>query len=99
MRHKLRILRRAQEDILEILRYVSRDAPDEAQAFTSRLLAAVESLEASPRRGRAPRNARLAALGFRVLLFKQYLVFYKVARTVVRVYRVLHGKRRYQDIL
>ena len=37
--------------------------------------------------------------GYRHLARGEYLIFYKVLPSVVRVYRVLHGRRRYQNVL
>ncbi len=99
MRRAVRILRRAQFDLLEIQRYAERDRPDAAKPLVERLLVAIESLEELPDRGSVPRDPRLAALGFRVLIEGEYLVFYKVLRTQVRVYRVLHGSRKYAHMI
>ena len=46
-----------------------------------------------------PRDQRLRDLGYRGLIQREHLVFYKVLPRQVRVYRVLHGRRRYADLL
>jgi len=99
MRRRVRLLRRAQNDLLEIQRYVARDSPPAADRTVDRILDSIESLDESPLRGVTPRDARLQAQGFRFLVVTPCLVFYKVARREVRVYRVLHGRRAYEDIL
>ena len=95
MKRSVRILRRAQSDLEEIQRYVERDRPRAAARLVDRLLDAIESLERLPESGVVPRDTRLATLGFRVRIEGEHLVFYKVMRTQLRVYRVLHGRRRY----
>lgn len=95
----VRILRRAVQDLEEARRYVERDRPAVARALLIRLVAAAESLAEHPERGALPRDERLRSLGYRFLVAEPYLLFYKVGRSVVRVYRVLHGQRRYQSIL
>jgi plasmid stabilization system protein ParE len=98
VRFRFRVLRRAERDLLEI-RYVARDSPDAADRVLDGLLEAIESLDDRPLRGAAPRDERLQRAGFRYLVVGPNLVFYKVVRRQVRVYRVLHGKRAYQAIL
>ena len=98
-RRSVRILRRAQDDLVEINRYIQRDRPGAAGRFTEKLLDSIESLEINPERGARPRDQRLRELGYRVLVQGEYLVFYKVLPRQVRVYRVLHGRRRYSDLV
>ena len=98
-RRSVRILRRAQDDLVEIHRYILRDRPGAADRFVDNLLDAIESLELNPARGAVPRDQRVRGLGYRVLIHGEHLVFYKVLPRQVRVYRVLHGRRRYADLL
>ena len=95
----VRILRRAQTDFEEIKRYIERDSPRRAEKFVSKLLDRIESLSTLPNAGILPRDEVLRARGFWVLIEGQYLIFYKVLSKQVRVYRVLHGRRRYQHLL
>jgi plasmid stabilization system protein ParE len=97
--YTVRVLRRAQRDLDEIARYVRRDSPDRAERLIDRLLDAIESLDRLPSRGASPRDPRLRRLGFRFVVEGSHLVFYKVVRTQVRVYRVLYGRRAYDDLL
>ncbi|MFN7975533.1 MAG: type II toxin-antitoxin system RelE/ParE family toxin [Acidobacteriota bacterium] len=99
MSERVRILRRARRDLLEIQQYIARDAPEVADRVVDQLVDSIESLSALPLRGAIPRDARLRSLGFRFLLLGSHLVFSRVVRSEVRVYRVLHGKRAYAGIL
>jgi len=99
VRYRVRVLRRAERDLLEIQRYIARDSPAAADRVVDGLLDSIESLNGSPLRGAVPRDERLKGLGFRFLVVPPHLVFYKVVRSELRVYRVLHGKRAYQDLL
>jgi toxin ParE1/3/4 len=94
----VRILRRAQFDLVEIQRYAERDRPAAAQRLVDRLLTSIESLEKMSDRGTVPRDERLAALGYRVLVEGAHLVFYRALPTQLRVYRVLHGRRKYAHL-
>lgn len=99
MTRQVRILRRAQIDLLEIQDYIARDNPAAAGELVEAILDLISSLEELPERGRIPRDAVLKASRYRYLRHGEYLVFYKVLRSQVRVYRVLHGRRKYEDML
>ncbi len=99
MSHDVRVLRRAVRDLEEIRRYVERDRPLVAQSLVESLLTAIGSLARHPSRGARPRDPRLRGLGYRYLIVEPYLMVYQAGRKVVRIYRVLHGNRRYQELL
>jgi len=99
MKRSVRVLRRAQNDLVEIHNYVRRDRPNAADSLISKLLDAIESLEQLADRGMVPRDERLRSFGYRVLIEGEYLVFYKVLRTQTRIYRVVHGRRRYRHLV
>jgi len=46
-----------------------------------------------------PRDATLQTAGYRYVQHAEYLIFYKVLRAQVRVYRIVHGRRRYEALL
>lgn len=98
-RRSVRILRAAQDDLAEIHRYIRRDRPGAADRFIDELLDAIESLELNPQRGALPGDERLRELEYRVLIHGNHLVFYKVLPKQVRIYRVLHGRRSYADLI
>lgn len=99
MSRSVRILRRAEQDLVEIHRYVERDRPTAADSLVAVLVARLETLTGLAERGSKPRDEKLSQRGFRFLIEGEYLIFYKVLRRQVRVYRVLHGRRRYQHLL
>jgi plasmid stabilization system protein ParE len=95
----VRILRRAFGDLEAIQRYVERDRPEAARLLIVRLLDAAESLSENPDRGARPKDGRLRGLAYRFLVVSGYLLFYKVTPRTVRIYRVIHGQRRYEAVL
>ena len=99
MRREVRVLRRAQNDLTETRDYVRRDRPAAANRLVARLLSAIGSLERMPDRGALPRDRVLRARGYRVLVVGDYLVFYRILARQVRVYRVIHGRRRFRHLL
>ena len=99
MTRQVRILRRAQIDLLEIQDYIARDNPAAAEGLIEAVLDLVASLGEFPDRGQVPKDTILKASRYRYLRHGEYLVFYKVLRSQVRVYRIVHGRRKYEDIL
>jgi toxin ParE1/3/4 len=99
VKRDIRILRRAQNDLIEIERYLHRDAPEAAEQIVDELLRAIERLARLRHMGPNTRDERLKRLAFRYLACGRYLVFYKVLRAQVRIYRVLHHRRGYDRLL
>lgn len=99
MKRTVRVLRRAQRDLQQIYEYVATEAPLRADRFIDGFLDAIESLDDLSDRGATPRDAVLRRRGYRYLEHRQYLIFYKVLRRQVRVYRIVHGKRAYRHLL
>jgi toxin ParE1/3/4 len=99
MTRSVRVLRPAQRDLQQIYDFIVREAPRRADSFTDELLGAIDSLSTMADRGAMPRDDILKAQGYRFLVHDPYLVFYKVFRRQVRVYRVLRGSRAYRSLL
>jgi plasmid stabilization system protein ParE len=99
MTRRVRVLRRAQRDLQEIYDFAVREAPRRADPFIDGLLDAIETLETMSERGAMPRDEALRQQGYRFLVRGPYLVFYKVLKHQVRVYRVLRGSRAYRSLL
>jgi len=95
----VRILRKAQADLLEIHSYIGRERPSAARRVVDVLLHAIDTLSENPEKGPLARDERLRRRGFRFLSSNRYLIFYKTRQGGVRVYRVLHGKRDYRRLL
>lgn len=99
MKRAVRILLSAQRDLSEIAAYLRRDAPEGAERVIEEVLRGIERLGELPESGPVPRDPRLARLGFRYLACGRYLVFYKLTRSQLRIYRVLHQRRAYERLL
>jgi toxin ParE1/3/4 len=99
VKRTVRVLDWACRDLDEIRQCVAGDRPDAAKELAGRLLDAIDSLAVQPDRGAVPRDGRLRARGYRFLVVRPYLVFYRVGARAVRVYRVLHGRRQYSLLL
>ena len=92
-------LRRAEQDLLDIFNYIHRDSPARAGAWLDQLERSLGRLARHPKLGAVPKDARLAALGYRVVIIGDYLAFYVLHRNRVEIRRVLHGRQRYAFLL
>jgi toxin ParE1/3/4 len=89
----------AQQDLLEIIDYISQDDMQTAFAFVNELDTSIAKLATFPLMGLIPDDLRLQSLKYRMLIIQNYLVFYVVLDDEIEIRRILHGKRKYQFIL
>jgi len=93
----------AESDLRDIARYISSqlNAPQAALNLIKALREAIEKLETDALVYPLVRDDRLAAMGYRPLIVKNYIVFYVVnekAKTV-DIDRILFGRRDWQGIV
>lgn len=88
-----------QRDMLEAFGYIRKDSPTQAAAWLERVDKALGRLSAFPHSGSIPKDRRLAARGYRLVVIGEHLAFYVVRPRCVEVRRVLHGRRRYAFLL
>lgn len=91
-----RLTARAQEDLIEIWRYISADDPASADKVIDEIENACLLIAGNPRIGPARDDIRP---GFRYYIVREYLIFYRIRMQGVEVVRVLHGRRDLGGIL
>ena len=91
-----RLTRRAEIDISEILDYVGSNDPAAADRLHLSLLAAFELAAEHPKLGVGRDWVRP---GLRMIVAGNYLVMYRQAGTDVTIVRVLHGARRWWELV
>jgi plasmid stabilization system protein ParE len=89
----IRWLEAAQEDLAQIVEYVSQDSPQAADRLAEGLLAQVELLSHSPYLGSICPHYRKA----RQLIHGSYLVYFTVHRQEIVVRAVVHGARLFRS--
>ena len=92
-KYTVRLLSIAEQDLVDLVSYLAAENPRAATEVLDQIEARLEALQSHPFVGRVPHNPKLTALGYRVLVIDNYLVFYKVKGNAVLVHRVLHGAR------
>ena len=98
------ILPAARDDILRQFRYylVEQDKPEVAERFLSAVRKTMEAIIRTPQGGAPKRLSREALRGLRswpVKGFEDVRVYYLAHEGLVRMVRVLHGKRDINSIL
>jgi len=93
----------AENDLIDIARYISSqlNAPKAALNTIRAIRTAISKLETNALIYPFVRDERLASLGYRFFMVKNYIIFFIVYEkdNTVDVDRVLHGRRDWQDIL
>ena len=95
---RVRVLPAAERDLVEIDAWLTRESPSAPRVMTG-LFDALEQLERLPRSGSVARDQWLASRGFRVLAKGRYAIFFKVHRSTIVIYRVLHQRREWASLL
>lgn len=85
----------AEEDIRDILDYISMDNFDASVQFYSRLLDVFQTLAVNPKAGRERPEVRE---GLRSFPIGNYLIFYRIWAGQIAIARVLHGARDLDEI-
>ena len=88
--------RQAREDVLEIWDYVAAIDVDAADTLIRRLDEVIRHLSTQPEIGSKQDKYRD---GLRCLPAGNYLIFYDIIPDAIRILRILHGARRWEDLL
>lgn len=97
--YNVRIYPAAEQDLLDIIDYLNTLSPQTAMRYYDLLTEQIASLSTMPERCPHPRDLALTAKGYRYLIVKDYLVFYRIIGDTVQIHRILYGRRNYQALL
>jgi plasmid stabilization system protein ParE len=98
---KIEIYSRAKADIIRQFRYylVEQDAPDVAFRFREAVRESIEQIKPHPRIGTVVRRSINGLRSWPVVGFEAIRIYYVETPGVLRVVRLLHGKRNIRRIL
>ena len=103
VRYRVDISEPAENDLRDIVRYISAQlsAPMTAMEMLEAMEQAMSSLGEMPHRAPAVADERLAAIGYRKLIVKNYVIFFSINEKAkaVDVERILYGQRNWRAIL
>ena len=96
----MRILPPAQYELEEIaLLHKTLSGPESGRKITDDLFAAMERLTRFPLSAPLVRDVELRRLGYRYVVVKNYLLFYRLIGDTVYFYHIVHGKTDYPTLL
>ena len=93
--YEVRFLQEALDDLEDIVLYIAQDNRSAALRMHDEIIGETNDLAVFPKRGRPVQEARMRKAGYRTLLIKPYIVFYRVINRNVLIYRVIHGATNY----
>ena len=99
MKNKITILQIARDDIAEIYFYISQDSKKAALSAIDRIIDKIDTLAEFPLIGKIIQDNELAKQGYRMITIDKYIIFYKIIKDEIVIYRVLHEARNYPKIL
>lgn len=97
--YKVLIFPSAKQDLLEIIDYINELSPAAALNIYDEIVDKIGSLAQMPKRCPHVKNTILKSKGYRVLLARNYLVFFIVCGHAVEIRRIIYGRRRYEFLL
>lgn len=100
-RYRVRITEEAEQDLIDIYRYVAtHDSVEKAAYVLDQLESLCSSLAELPLRGHIPPELdRIGVRNYLEVHFKPYRVIYEVIRQDVFIHCVLDGRRDMQSLL
>lgn len=101
MKFSVHIIADAEQDILDIYRYVARnDSEGKAARLFDNLERTISKLSTTPERGHCPPELERAGVrDYREIFFKRYRIIYQIIRSGVYVQCVLDCRRDLHGLL
>ncbi len=97
--YSIRIYKKAQEDLEEIVRYLNQFHAETALKYYDLIIEKIGSLSSLPERCALVRDDSLKLKQYRCLIVDNYVVFFVIRGMNVQVRRILYNRRQYLDLL
>lgn len=101
MKYKVNIIESAEDDLLEIYKYIYfNDCEENADKIYAKLVEKTTSLQEFPNRGHIPSELKLLGIeDFLEIHYKPFKIIYQIIEKIVFVHCVLDGRRDMQKLL
>lgn len=103
MNYKLVITKNAENDLDDILQYISNElaAPKAASNFLDNVVKCYENISLNPKLYAICDNNRLRAKEYRKAIINNYIMFYRVDENNKKIYvmRFIYGRRDYINLI
>jgi len=93
--YEVLFLQEALDDLEEIILYIAQDSKTAALRMHDEIIKKADDLAIFPKRGRPVPDAKMSKAGYRMLLIKPYIAFYRIIDQNVIIYRIIHGATNY----
>ena len=97
--YEVKIFPSAQQDLREIVDYLNTLSPDAAIRYYDLIIEKVGTLTMVPERCPLVKDVQLRLRGYRMLIVKNYIVFYVINGKTVEIRRILYARRQYETLL
>ena len=99
--NKILYSQKARNDLDEIWTYISEKLlnPSAAEATVNGILDTIDMLQAQAEIGKPLYFSSDLFSGYRFLVYKNYLAFYRTSEDTVYIDRIIYGKRDYMRLL
>ena len=94
-KYEVRFLQEALDDLEETALYIAQNSRATALQVHDEIIEKADELSVFPRRGRLVPDAKMSRAGYRMLLVKPYIAFYRKIGCNVFICRVVHGAANY----
>ncbi|HRP93363.1 MAG TPA: type II toxin-antitoxin system RelE/ParE family toxin [Ignavibacteriaceae bacterium] len=96
---QVRLLRIAEEDFTEIIKFIADDNPIAAESIANKIEKNLELLSDNLNLGRMSRDEEIKNLGYRYIIVQNYIIFYTIEERTILIHRILHSARNYKSML
>ena len=97
--YDVKIFPTAQNDLREIVDYLNKLSPEAAIRYYDLIIEQAGTLSTMPERCPLAKDTQLRLRGYRMLLVKNYIVFYVISGKTVEIRRILYARRQYEKLL
>ena len=93
--YNVHFLQEALDDLEEIILYIVQSSRTAALRMHDEIMEKAADLSMFPKRGRPVPDVKMSKAGYRMLLVKPYIAFYRIIGCNIYIYRVVHGATNY----
>ena len=94
--HNIKYTALAKEDLFNIFEIISQDKPTVAVEYINKLEVYIELLESNPKMDVECENKNIKE-DCRILIYENYLIFYRIIESDIHILRLINSKMNYQD--
>jgi plasmid stabilization system protein ParE len=97
--YNIEVFPAAEEDLNEIIEYLNTLSPQAAIKYYDLIVEKIATLANMPERCPLLKDAQLRLRGYRMLLVKDYAVFFVIQNKTVQIRRIIYAKRNFGWLL